>query len=364
MKKAVNIITFLAFILAPVIYYAGLDPTFLKTALLQTAGVWILALWLLERKTFTWEPVYLYFGWCFITYLLCPWKLGQPGRETILLFAYLGFFLAGKYYMKDKLLMVMVLTSMVITLFVNFSLTGVHFTRDEVGPTFCQPNIYASWLVLLLPLISIIPMRRIWSEIMVWIIFIFGVTALHMVGCRSGMIALLSAILLIATAKHKKLRILLIPILAGVVLAPFYVILTTPGAQWERLSYWRSSIEAIQLKGLAGWGLGSFRIVYQRFQEPFMQLKMHNLYLENAHNFYLQEWLQTGIIGLALFIGTVWFILRKADLKDPIKLGLVAGVFGCLVDANFNIGLQFAVIQAIFWLWLGILSREGVLCEK
>jgi O-antigen ligase len=67
-----------------------------------------------------------------------------------------------------------------------------------------------------------------------------------------------------------------------------------------------------------GSGLGSFVSVYGLFEKP--QDTLANVYANHAHNDFLELWLETGVLGLALAgIFVVWFVLRCAKIwrKGP-----------------------------------------------
>jgi len=134
-------------------------------------------------------------------------------------------------------------------------------------------------------------------------------------------------------------------------------------ARWQ---VWRASIPIFTASPVTGWGLGSFKYIFPRFQAS--ETKLH---FDHAHNEYLQLLIEAGVIG---FAAIAWGVMRvlgriiRLTLKrrDPCVVG---GVFGGIsgliavllhssIDFPLRIGsnaLLFTVILALVF----VLSRTS-----
>src|SRR5215469_489881 len=93
-------------------------------------------------------------------------------------------------------------------------------------------------------------------------------------------------------------------------------------------------------KPIAGWGLGVFPDVYPPFRSFYT-----DLFVNAAHNDYLQLLVETGTLG---FVAMVWFIVavyRRAtrkignwthDVNGAITLATILGITGILVHSFFD----------------------------
>lgn len=131
-----------------------------------------------------------------------------------------------------------------------------------------------------------------------------------------------------------------------------------------------STMPLIKEFPIIGTGLGTFTEVYPRVKpEEFTG------HYDNAHNDWIELWVETGTIGLALAIlsvGIYFFSLIKALRRrnDPYVKGIGVGVLGSsaailthsMVDFNFHIpanSILFAVILGIGFTALNNQKRRG-----
>jgi tetratricopeptide (TPR) repeat protein len=130
----------------------------------------------------------------------------------------------------------------------------------------------------------------------------------------------------------------------------------------ERFIFLEDAFQISQESPLIGHGGGSWKTLYKTFQQgPYLSNKIHNGYM---------EWLvDTGWIGLILFIFVFGFYLYQivlAILKDKettVRLAVIPGlliVFAhSFIDFNFSYGTVWLIV---FWLLAMGLSRgEGII---
>ena len=93
----------------------------------------------------------------------------------------------------------------------------------------------------------------------------------------------------------------------------------------------------------------------------------------NAHNVFLENLSQTGIIGLGIFLWLIFCIIKfgfhqmknvKNDFQKTVGVGIFAGVIGMLVDNIVNVTLYFVIPGFFFWMNLGILAGLGTSEKK
>ena len=106
-----------------------------------------------------------------------------------------------------------------------------------------------------------------------------------------------------------------------------------------RLVLWQSAWELIKERPLAGYGTGNDRILLPiKYREKGLEMAARDQY--NAHNQYLQTWLETGLAGLLLllaFLGTFFWASHRAGHWLPATLGLVlsmALLSECMLNAQ------------------------------
>lgn len=113
---------------------------------------------------------------------------------------------------------------------------------------------------------------------------------------------------------------------------------------------------------LLGSGLGNFPEVYPQYRSFFT-----NLYVNQAHNDYLQLLVEMGALGFAVMI---WFVLvvysRAAkklgnwpdDINGALALSAVLGCTGILVHSFVDFNLQIPANAALFYVLCAIAAFE------
>jgi O-antigen ligase len=125
----------------------------------------------------------------------------------------------------------------------------------------------------------------------------------------------------------------------------------------HRYQYWQVAVSAYHTDTLKGIGPGTFEFYWAA----------HNTlreFVRNAHSLYLETLAELGLVGLALILGLVFFVIvaggrqaltaeRTADGREfrLIRATAVAGFAG------------FAAAAAFDWVWqLGVMPMIGMLC--
>lgn len=123
-------------------------------------------------------------------------------------------------------------------------------------------------------------------------------------------------------------------------------------ARWE---IWRNSWHAARAYWPYGAGLGNFRLAYEQF-EPLQSVIP--LYINAAHNEYLQLVIELGVVGVLLALVATGYIIIKAitNRKNPLVVFAIVSLTGmmghALVDYPFrmigiNLLIAFLVVLSI-----------------
>lgn len=169
---------------------------------------------------------------------------------------------------------------------------------------------------------------------------------------RPGLLVLLGAVGAALTA------------VAVLALPPILARFDTAGAPETRFERWPLVAETAQTYLPLGSGLGSFDAVY-RSVEPLEELD--GSFFNQAHNEYLETWLETGWLGIGLIlVFLVWFgrrswtawkapPSREGDLQRAASIGI--GVL--LLHSIADYPLRTVTLAVLFALCCGLLELAG-----
>lgn len=132
---------------------------------------------------------------------------------------------------------------------------------------------------------------------------------------------------------------------------------------WMRLAMTKDGLRMFRQKPVLGWGLGTFTVVYPQFRSFYT-----NLFVNAAHNDYVQALAETGLVG---FASVVWFIvevyragLRNAqdwnrDWSRALGLAALVGCTGLLVHSFFDFNLQIPANACTFYFLCAVAACSG-----
>lgn len=186
------------------------------------------------------------------------------------------------------------------------------------------------------------------------IIGIFQLTALYFTGTRGALVGLVSGIITclllssITNKSNKKIRyitaaFILLIFISGVLLYLYrdnsvvqqnYFLsrLTNILSNQGRLFVWPMAIDGFYVNPIFGWGMESFRYVFNTFYDPKMY--QHEMWFDRAHNTQLDLLVSGGIFGLmaysSIIISTIYVLFKNKkfnNVKKSIIAGLVAAYY-------------------------------------
>jgi len=136
---------------------------------------------------------------------------------------------------------------------------------------------------------------------------------------------------------------------------------------WMRLAIFKDGLRMFWRKPILGWGLGTFTTVYPQFRSFYT-----TLFVNAAHNDYIQVLVETGIVG---FAAVVWFViamyregLRNRDSwsrswSRTLGLASLIGCTGILVHSAFDFNLQIPANACVFYFLAAVTTSTARLIE-
>lgn len=127
---------------------------------------------------------------------------------------------------------------------------------------------------------------------------------------------------------------------------------------YARITIWREASGIVKDYPVVGTGLGTFGIAFRRFQTAAVEL-----FINHAHNDYLEVATDTGIPGAALLFLPIFGLLVKMILayikaRDPYRrsvlLGCIGGTAALLIHSVMDFNLQVPANALIFSVILGV----------
>ncbi len=120
-----------------------------------------------------------------------------------------------------------------------------------------------------------------------------------------------------------------------------------------RFAIVKDSLRMVRERPIFGWGLGTFPIVYPSFRSFFT-----NLWVNEAHNDFVQTLVETGIAGFICAIAFLVLLCREAsrkfsqwrsDIRSSMALAAFIGCFGLLIHGVVDFNLQIPANAAFFY---------------
>jgi len=141
----------------------------------------------------------------------------------------------------------------------------------------------------------------------------------------------------------------------------------------QRFLIWKAGYSMFKERPILGHGWGNFEIIYPFHQGKYLKIKKYSpfrTHANNAHNEILEIASQTGILGLGIYVWLFFLFFKMGldnykkinrDYDKIILLGLLASIFGMLVDNLLNVSLYFPMPALLFWISMGLVVG---ICQK
>ncbi|BCM88580.1 hypothetical protein IAD21_00413 [Abditibacteriota bacterium] len=377
----------------------------LMTALLWRAK-WDLRAENVQRflKTGANLPIVLLFGLMTLSCVFSPSKLFSIQELLRTGAGILLYFVVAYQFRQSKHLSLLV--SVVLALSAIVALGGMAqyqlFAEDRASALFGNAQPLASFVMLLLPIVAALawtdksPNRRIAAMIVsvlmvaclmltqgrsAWAGAAVGLLLLAYLATRPVGPQVKSATVPLRARKHQFVW----PVAVAIIAVGFLAItksqnttidsravassnLAADGSWQSRLQSWKGTVQMIEARPLAGWGIGLYPVYQRQFTGQGAVIPSNGLGIrvslaEQAHNFYLQTAAELGVPGLLLTLATfVCFLnagLRRMKQLEPgirrtLLMGSLAATAAFLVDAAASPSWQYGQTAMFLWLIMGV----------
>jgi O-antigen ligase len=121
------------------------------------------------------------------------------------------------------------------------------------------------------------------------------------------------------------------------------------------------TLDVIKAHPLLGSGLGSFSVIYTRYDTRNGILR-----LEQAHNDYLQTLSDAGILGAVLGIAFIIILFRRGfarrethdKFRRSVTTGALAGCFAVLIHSFFDFTLHTTANALLFLIICAVATQD------
>jgi O-antigen ligase/Tfp pilus assembly protein PilF len=136
----------------------------------------------------------------------------------------------------------------------------------------------------------------------------------------------------------------------------------------KRVLYWKTSWEMIRAHPLAGWGPGTYRLNFLDNQAIILARPENASFIPipgvtlNAHNDYLELWVESGPFALAIFLALIAAAVAGGlrnigrGVEPGFLLGLLGGFVSLAIVALVCFPLHRAATTLLFWAFAGMIA--------
>ena len=268
----------------------------------------------------------------------------------------------------------MEVSSSTVDLKVNAGMPG------RVVSIFDNANTFAEVLLLLLPLVLALVLcsRHLISKLLAGGIFVMGCVALGMTYSRATWVGFACALVVFVFLWKPKLMpafilfcCLAVPFLPTTIWNRVLTIFNPADSSTaSRIPLYQAALEVIQSRPIRGAGLGT--------AAPQAYIADWNLYhadfpYVHSHNFYLEVWIEAGLLGAASFVASMlWNIKRAAHsarhrADSPVRVitcAAAAALCGSMVCGLADYLWNYPRVMCIFWFVFAVALAGVKLCDE
>ena len=129
-----------------------------------------------------------------------------------------------------------------------------------------------------------------------------------------------------------------------------------------RLTIDRDCLRMLMRRPIFGWGLGTFPVIYPEFRSFYT-----NMFVNQAHNDYLQLLVETGLAGFSIAVWFLVLVFRQAagklknwteNASGALTVAALLGCVGILVHSLLDFNLQIPANAALFYVLCAIAASK------
>jgi putative inorganic carbon (hco3(-)) transporter len=210
--------------------------------------------------------------------------------------------------------------------------------------TFVVPGEFAGYLLFLIPVaigVALVTHSRA-LRALGSCAAVLGVVALAATYSRAGWLgfAVGCAFFVYMQRRSRRLGVLLgVVLLIGLVTISVYNGHHNPSEYFTRLSIWRTGLRTVQLFPLTGVGPGAFRHIYPLLRPPDGEASAFH-----AHNYLLNAFAETGLVGIATLLALWWTfgrammraVARADGPRRTLALAVLSGFVATLAQSSLD----------------------------
>jgi putative inorganic carbon (HCO3(-)) transporter len=246
------------------------------------------------------------------------------------------------------------------------------FQFSGLRASFCSRNDFGGWLIMLILIFSSIlitkqlkGLRSIIKKGLLAGLIVLLIICLILTYSRGAWLGFLTGLSLIGYWYFRSLsyRSKILAYLSGIICL-VSILFILPQTVKERIKFigsidsnvirinlWKESLNIIKDFPILGCGLNTYSVVAPNY-------KIHEGGGIYPHNSFLQMAAETGIVGLVSFIWILVALFRLGfrilnKRKDPLLLGILAGILAFLVQSFFDTNLYALQLVVLFWFMVG-----------
>ena len=271
----------------------------------------------------------------------------------------------------------------VIGVEVNPSYVDLTYNPDMPGrvySVFDNPNAFAEALILMLPLAValILASRRWWVKLLGLAALGAGGAALLMTYSRASWVGIFAGMVLFVFLWNPRLVplcavlcVAAVPFLPDSVLNRIMTITNfSDTSTSSRFPLYTATVDALKMSPIRGAGLGGDAV--RKF------IKVNELYHSkapyvHAHNTVMQIWVETGLVGIVAFLGSMLWTVKRTVCVLKLKCSATARTITiagtCALMGSMVCGLadylwNYPRVQCVFWFTAAITLAGLKVCRK
>ena len=240
--------------------------------------------------------------------------------------------------------------------------------RLRVYSTFGNPNVYGTYLLLVIPLSAGL---ILYAKKSLYKLYAAGVTGLLLIALgltfsRGCYVALAGSVLFFMLLVEKRLIVLYI---MGLFAMPFVlppeildrivsIVNFTDTSTLYRISIWQASLRMLGDFWMTGIGQGA-----EAYNAVYPYYAFSAVTALHSHNLFLQVFLETGIVGilvffavLACFFRTQFSFMRNTtdNRRRFLSAAMASAVIGFLIQGMFDHAIYNYRVMLVFYLYLAM----------
>lgn len=255
--------------------------------------------------------------------------------------------------------------------------------RIKVSGTFSHPAMLGGLLAVIIPfLYSRLEIR--WDQLRTikasaLAVIVTGLAALLLSESRAAFLALLAGVLYCELAKNdvafrawaylKAHKAISAGGVVGLAVFLFAVINIRTVSVFGRMLVWKICRPMVADAPVFGHGLGAFREIYPAYQMDYFsdpanagEKRLADFVLY-AYNEFLQIWIETGIVGLGLFILMIVlsvFFRQSESAFNTDERGVGAAILALMVFSLFSYPFSLSYMVLYFFFFLAVSGAQAV----